>query len=166
MIILHDFEIIKVNGIDCKFYNSIYNRGNCWFLPFCHGYEDGNLTIDTPEGEFIMRPQDYRGVIRNSFLVDIPDFDNIYIAPCYGKKVSALQGTDLLKRGIIILSDEMEEEVVCVFTNEQNKMCYNEDDIVDGDIMTIAIEGKSKLPENEDDARMGFYNTIWGEQGS
>jgi hypothetical protein len=163
MIIIHDFEIVRVNGIDRKFYNSIYNKGDRWFLPFCHGYENGNLTLDTPNGEFIMRPQDYRGVIRHSFLVDIPFCDYIYIAPCYGKKVSALQKTDLLRRGIIILSDEMDEEVICVFTNEQNKMCYNEDDIIGGDIMTIAIEEISRLPKDEDDVRMMFYNTIWGE---
>jgi hypothetical protein len=104
-ILLENWEPIISSGSsrqNCNpFTESIYKKGNEYYINFCHGNESGKLMLDINNKNILVHPNQIRSIIWNELQFYIDSNMKIIISPCYPLRV--------LKKHIDILKDNFIE---------------------------------------------------------
>lgn len=145
MIVIKNLRFIK-SANNLFAYDGILHKGRAYYVTFCHGDIDGELSIKSGKDIFCVSPSDIKEKINEIFKCYIRQDDILFINPCYPVQVRNRYGEALKQNKVFLYSGNWDEETTCAFTNKYKKSGYYSVDKRRTSIVSLLVGAKSEFP--------------------
>jgi hypothetical protein len=134
MILIENLTLLKKvpNGY-FRSADAIFKRGNTYFITFCHGGKDGEMSLEINGWRLKVCPCDIRDVIEKNLDFHIPKNAPVVITPCHSFYVNNKYEKELKDNNIKLHSKWKNSTAWCVY-NPINIIPFrnsNENTVVD-----------------------------------